>query len=165
MFLSDGTLHKLAAEHDLWTPYRPEKVQPCSVDFTLDYAECTTYDDIYVVNPSQHCLAVTNEWVNLPAHIGARVEGKSSLGRVGLFVHITAGWIDAGFRGNITLELFNCSEKQIVLAKDRDICQMAFFALDRPALQPYIGKYQDSKGLVHSKETLTRLESHGTLEP
>lgn len=157
MFLSNLSLHDQAKNHQLWTPYIPENVQPCSVDFTLDYVdtpfvEYSHGDPVYMVKPGQHCLAVTNEYVMIPAYLGARVEGKSSLGRMGLFVHITAGWIDAGFQGNITLELFNCSDDPIYLPQGRKICQLAVFMLDRPANPTYNGKYQGATGLEYNKE-------------
>lgn len=164
MFLSNVSLHEQAIHHQLWTPYTPENVQPCSVDFTLDYVDTphtdtdhfyNEYEDpipIYGVKPGQHCLAVTREYVRIPAHLGARVEGKSSLGRLGLFVHITAGWIDAGFQGKITLELFNCSEEIVMLPHGRKICQLAVFMLDRPANPVYNGKYQGATGLEGNKE-------------
>jgi dCTP deaminase len=163
MFLSNVSLHDAAKYSNLWTPYVPENVQPCSVDFTLDYVDTPfmEYDyshesgdgiPVYAVKPNQHCLAVTRERVCIPDYLGARVEGKSSLGRMGLFVHITAGWIDAGFEGNITLELFNCSDEIIYLPYGRKICQLAVFMLDRPANPAYNGKYQGAKGLEYNKE-------------
>lgn len=163
MFLSNISLHRFARDHQLWTPYKAENVQPCSVDFTLDYVdtpfvehEYSEYLDepvpVYSIKPGQHCLAVTKEYVRIPSHLGARVEGKSSLGRMGLFVHITAGWIDAGFQGKITLELFNCSDNIIQLPTGRKICQLAVFMLDRPANPAYNGKYQGATDLEKNKE-------------
>jgi dCTP deaminase len=155
MYLSDGTIIKLCNEIDLITPFNEEQVQPCSYDMLLEEVECSLQCGepvVFKLAPSQHCLAVTVEHVNLPDWIGARVEGKSSLGRMGLFIHITAGWIDPGFRGQITLELYNASDKAIYLPQGRKICQLALFRLDKPSIRPYNGRYQDSKGIVESRD-------------
>jgi dCTP deaminase len=152
MFLSDHTLRRSV---DLWSPVIDENIQPCSVDFTLLQVGRPTRlineEGLWIIYPNEFVLASTVESVNLPAHIGARVEGKSSLGRQGLFIHVTAGWIDPGFRGQITLELFNASSDRILLRPGQKICQMAFFFLDRPAENPYTGKYQDQLGVTEAR--------------
>ena len=146
-FLSDGTLLELGPS--LLNPFNPDHVEPCSVDLTLaDLNNKLFKDDHLMVKPFEFCLATTVEQVSLPSHLGARVEGKSSLGRRGLFIHVTAGWIDPGFVGQITLELFNCTRDEIYLTRGQKICQLAFFELDKPALRPYHGKYQNQVGIV-----------------
>lgn len=149
MFLSDGTIKELGPV--LLDPFYVEYVQPCSIDLTLEESE------LWRLDPQEFCLATTVEAVNLPSHIGARVEGKSSLGRRGLFIHVTAGWIDPGFRGQITLELFNCSLEPIQLVPHQKICQLAFFYLDKPAQKSYGGKYQDQIGIVGARQENERL--------
>lgn len=90
-----------------------------------------------VLQPNDFVLATTNESVRLPDNITARVEGKSSLGRVGLLIHVTAGFIDAGFMGQITLELKNLSPEPLALRPGQKIGQLAFFAMTTPAEFPY----------------------------
>ena len=90
-----------------------------------------------MIHPGEFCLGRTLEWVELPADIVARIEGKSSLGRLGLIVHATAGFCDPGWRGTLTLELNNLTRVPIKLYPGLPIAQLSFMALDRPALRPY----------------------------
>ena len=94
-------------------------------------------DDSFVIHPGEFCLGRTLEWVELPHDIVARIEGKSSLGRLGLIVHATAGFCDPGWKGTLTLELNNLTRVPIVLAPGLKIAQLSFMTLDRPALRPY----------------------------
>ena len=101
----------------------------------------------------QFLLATTLERVKIPNNVCARIEGKSSLGRLGLCVHVTAGYIDPGFEGNITLELFNCAPLPIVLTPGMKIAQISFHSMDEPAERPYghpdLGsKYQGQIGVT-----------------
>lgn len=105
----------------------------------------------YILEPGEFLLGSTSEWVEVPNDLVARVEGKSSLGRIGLMVHVTAGFIDPGFRGNITLELKNLSDALIKLEEGMPICQICFEKVFGKVLRPYgsdgLGsKYQGSKG-------------------
>lgn len=111
------------------------------------------YEGTYRIAPGQFLLAATNECVRLPNDVVARVEGKSSIGRVGLAVHITAGFIDPGFEGQITLEIANLSPWPIVLRQDMRIAQIAFTVLDSPARAPYgkVGHYQGQTGPTESR--------------
>jgi dCTP deaminase len=95
-------------------------------------------------------LATTEEYVKLPSNITAFVEGRSSIGRIGLFVQ-NAGWIDPGFEGKITLELYNANSLPIKLKSGRRICQIVFSKIDKPAKNPYKGKYQGQMKSVGSK--------------
>jgi dCTP deaminase len=154
-----------------------EQIQPASVDLTLGdgfialegsntihlhgegiHAPMNRYDmaSRYWLEPGQFVLGTTKEKVVIPDDLVARVEGKSSLGRLGLCVHATAGFIDPGFRGSITLEFFNMSKSTLVLYSGRLICQLAFEKLSSPALRPYghpelNSKYQDQSGVVGSR--------------
>ena len=91
----------------------------------------------FVIHPGEFCLGRTLEWVELPDDIVARIEGKSSLGRLGLIVHATAGFCDPGWRGTLTLELNNLTRVPIVLHPGLPIAQLSFMTLDRPAVRPY----------------------------
>lgn len=128
MILSDKTIEKLLAEGSLAIePLEPEQIQPASVDIRLgdtfgivedtpsgivgledEIAYKTIRTDRYILLPGQFVLATTMEYVRLGADLTAFVEGRSSLGRMGLFVQ-NAGWVDPGFEGEITLELFNAN--------------------------------------------------------
>ncbi|HLD26066.1 MAG TPA: dCTP deaminase [Candidatus Andersenbacteria bacterium] len=91
----------------------------------------------YVIQPGEFCLASIMEWVELPDDIAARIDGRSSLGRLGLVIHSTAGHIDPGFRGVITMELSNIGMMPILLYPKMRICQLVFEPLSSPAERPY----------------------------
>jgi dCTP deaminase len=160
--LSDGTIRRLVDEGRLRIdPWDPGMVQPASVDLRLgssfrvfhnhklpaiDLAEppqgVTEHveigeDQSFVIHPGEFVLGSTSEWVELPNDIVARIEGKSSLGRLGLIVHATAGFVDPGFKGTLTLEITNLTRVPIVLWPGKPIAQLSFMTLDRPAERPY----------------------------
>jgi len=103
----------------------------------------------YLLLPGKFVIGCTNEKVNIPKDIACRFEGKSSLGRSGLITHVTAGFIDPGFSGQITLEIKNISDIPIILRKDMPIGQLSFDFLDQPCRNPYGSNgshYQNQKG-------------------
>lgn len=103
--------------------------------------------EAFIVQPGEFVLGVTLEKVGLPDDIVARVEGRSSLGRLGIIVHSTAGFVDAGFRGTITLEITNINRMPVALHPGMRVCQLAFEPMTSAALVPYskkkTSKYQD----------------------
>lgn len=113
-------------------------------------------DFFYVLHPGEFALGCTVETVTLPDDIAARLEGKSSLGRLGLMTHSTAGWIDPGFTGQVTLELSNVNTLPIRLRPGMFIGQLSFYQLSTPAKRPYgttgLGsRYQDQVGATPSR--------------
>ena len=140
---------------------RPDRVQPASVDLRLgdsfrvfhnhraaaiDLRDPPTNlteevvlagDDPFVIHPGEFALGRTQEYVEIPDDIVSRIEGKSSLGRLGLIVHATAGFVDPGFKGTLTLEITNLTRVPIVLWPGKPIAQLSFMTLDRPAERPY----------------------------
>ena len=146
-----------------------EQIQPASVDVRLGNTFSIVEDmsrgilsldneivyktitaDTYVLLPGQFVLASTMEYFELPDNLTAFVEGRSSLGRIGLFIQ-NAGWVDPGFRGEITLELFNANRCAIELKAGRRVGQLVFAQLDDTALNPYAGKYQGQRGATGSR--------------
>lgn len=105
----------------------------------------SNYCPFIILRPGQFVLASTMEYFEIPNNLIARVEGKSSLGRLGLVVHQTAGFVDPGFKGNITLEIVNSLPYMIKLYPGMLIAQIAFEYLDNPADQPYGSKEKKSK--------------------
>lgn len=108
-----------------------------------------------IVHPREFVLGTTSEWVKIPVDLVARLEGKSSLGRLGLVIHSTAGYVDPGFEGQLTLEISNLSNLPIALYKGMKICQISFIQMTSPAQYPYGHKklkshYQGQKGTVES---------------
>jgi dCTP deaminase len=161
-------------------PYDPAMVQPSSVDVRIDryfrvfenhryphidpsveQAELTRLvepdgEEPFILHPGEFVLGSTYEVVSLPDDVSARLEGKSSLGRLGLLTHSTAGFIDAGFSGHVTLELSNVATLPIKLWPGMKIGQLCFFRLTSPAEAPYGSgaegsRYQGQRGPTPSK--------------
>jgi len=145
-------------------PFHKDNVQPASYDLTLaedflkpcesmlprNITEKPQYNQtIPLVKPGEFLLASTVEKITLPNGLCGRVEGRSSIGRLGLFIQ-NAGWIDSGFSGQITLELFNASRTPIELKPGMRICQAIFERAHR-SKNLYDGKYQNQKGTTGSK--------------
>lgn len=97
----------------------------------------------YILHPGEFVLGSTIEHIELSLELVARIEGKSTLGRSGLLVHVTAGFIDPGFRGTVTLEMYNASPNPIKLTYGMFIAQIAFDRLETPCSVGYTGRYQD----------------------
>ena len=160
--LSDGTIRRLVADGRIRVdPWDPAMVQPASVDLRLgssfrvfhnhrvpvidladpptNLTELVEVEDAgsFVIHPGEFVLGRTQEWVELPDDVVARIEGKSSLGRLGLIVHATAGFVDPGWRGTLTLEITNLTRVPIVLWPGKPIAQLSFMTLDAPAERPY----------------------------
>ncbi|WP_457640872.1 dCTP deaminase [Persephonella sp.] len=107
-------------------------------------------DEGFVIQPKQFILATTREYIKLPDYLTAFVEGRSSLGRLGLFIE-NAGWVDAGFEGNITLEFYNANSRPLKIYPGMRICQLVFSKMEEPAEKPYRGKYQGQRGTTASR--------------
>jgi dCTP deaminase len=145
------------------SPIHLADIQPASVDLHLgdvllniDGEEFVLLDKDYILEPGEFILGSTSEYVTVPCDLVAQVDGKSSIGRLGIDVHKTAGWIDPGFEGNITLEIKNNSDRAFILRKGMCFCQIIFFTLSSPCIVPYgdncrCNHYQGSKGTVLSK--------------
>jgi dCTP deaminase len=131
------------------------------IDPSIDQPELTREvevknDETFVLHPGEFVLGSTYEVVTLPDDIAARLEGKSSLGRLGLLTHSTAGFIDPGFSGHVTLELANVATLPIKLYPGMKIGQLCFFRLSSPADNPYGSakygsRYQGQRGPTPSR--------------
>ena len=133
------------------SPFDDKHVQPSSLDL------CLGGDTELVLQRGVFVLAATRERVKLPANIQGQVHGRSSVGRLGVLVHFTAGLIDPGFDGVITLEMMALHKPQTFEPGDR-ICQISFHWLDRPADEPYNGRYQHQEGAISSRFNHSRDE-------
>jgi len=119
-----------------------------SLDTKIKYRTITA--DRYVLLPGQFVLATTMEYIKLPNYLTAFVEGRSSIGRLGLFIQ-NAGWVDPGFEGEITLEMFNASRFAIELTAGSRVGQLVFAKMGKEARYPYNGKYQGQRGATGSR--------------
>ena len=181
MLLSDRDIRKeIDSGRITLEPWDPEMVQPSSVDVRMDryfrvfenhrYPHIdpaeeqpdltrlveTPGDEAFILHPGEFALGATFEQISLPDDVAARLEGKSSLGRLGLLTHSTAGFIDPGFSGHVTLELSNVATLPIKLWPGMKIGQLCFFRLTSPAEQPYGSgasgsRYQGQRGPTPSK--------------
>ncbi|HEY0247927.1 MAG TPA: dCTP deaminase [Gryllotalpicola sp.] len=164
-------------------PYEPAMIQPSSIDVRLDrffrlfsnhkypfidpaenQPDLTRLVEVsgeepFILHPGEFVLGSTFEQVTLPDDVAARLEGKSSLGRLGLLTHSTAGFIDPGFTGHVTLELSNVATLPIKLWPGMKIGQLCFFRLTSPAEKPYgssdySSRYQGQRGPTASRSYL-----------
>ena len=181
MVLADATIRRLVAEGRIGIdPYEESLLQPSSVDVRVDryfrvfrnnrypfidvkeeQEELTELVEIdpetpFILHPGEFVLGSTLERVRLPEDLVARLEGKSSLGRLGLLIHSTAGFIDPGWDGHVTLELSNVANLPITIYVGMKIGQLSFMQLSEPSERPYgsggLGsKYQGQKGPTASR--------------
>ena len=184
MLLSDRDIAKLCAIGEIEIdPYDSQMIQPASIDVRLDryfrlfdnhkYSvidPALPQDDLthlvdvgqsapFVLHPGEFVLGSTLERVQLADNLAARLEGKSSLGRLGLLTHSTAGFIDPGFNGHVTLELSNTATMPILLYPGMKIGQLCFFQLSSSAEKPYGSRergsrYQGQRGPTASRSYL-----------
>lgn len=173
MYLTDKAIFQLVKNAGIVDPFNLDNLQPCSYDLTLGktflrmpetndpldptvpdadrYIKDTLKDgQDFLIMPGEFVLATTVEEVNLPKDVAGQVQGKSSIGRLGLFIH-NAGHIDPGFRGQITLELYNAGSRPIKLNYIERICQIVFTTTTGSVSKPYSGKYQEQKGVTGSR--------------
>jgi dCTP deaminase len=171
MILSDRSIREVIEEGRLVVdPFEPANIQPSSIDLRIDrffrvfrnhtqrvidvkenqenlteLVEVTDEDDPFILHPGEFVLASTLERVGVPDDLVGRVDGKSSLGRLGLLTHATAGFIDPGFNGHITLELSNVATLPITIYSGMKVAQISFERMTTPADEPYGSKGRGSK--------------------
>ena len=181
VIFSDRTIRDaLASGRIVIDPLEPDYIQPSSIDLRVDryfrvfenhrypYIDpkrdqpdlttevATDGDEPFVLHPGEFVLGSTLESVKLADDVVARLEGKSSLGRLGLLIHSTAGFVDPGFAGHLTLELSNVANLPIAIYPGMKIGQISFYALSTPADSPYGSdaagsKYQGQRGPTPSR--------------
>ena len=181
MVLSDQTIKsEVEAGRIVFDPYDEAMVQPSSVDVRVDrrfrvfhnarypfidvrapMEDLTELvemeeDEPFILHPGEFVLGQTLERVRLPDDLVARLEGKSSLGRLGLLIHSTAGFVDAGFEGNLTLELSNVANLPITIYHGMPIGQISFMRMDGPVENPYGSSETRSKYQGQAEPTPSR---------
>ena len=179
--LSDKTIQECINSGDIViSPLNEEDIQPASVDLHFDNKvlvfsnSLRPYIDVrdsledltevveidentpFILHPGEFVLGSTSEHIELPAHLVARLEGKSSLGRLGLVIHSTAGFVDPGWKGHLTLELSNLSNLPITLFYGMKIGQISFIELTTPSNRLYGSKELGSKYQGQSDPTPSR---------
>ncbi len=179
--LSDRTIREeIEAGRIVVDPYDPSLVQPSSVDVRVDRSFRVFHnarypyidvrqpmddltekvevegDEPFILHPGEFVLGQTLERVTLPNDLVARLEGKSSLGRLGLLIHSTAGFVDSGFSGNLTLELSNVANLPITIYHGMPIGQISFMRMDGPVDRPYGSGETGSKYQGQAEPTPSR---------
>jgi dCTP deaminase len=179
--LSDGTIRtEIEAGRIAIEPFDPALVQPSSVDVRVDrkfrvfHNARHAYIDVrrpmedltelvepqpgeaFILHPGEFVLGQTLERLTLPDDLVARLEGKSSLGRLGLLIHSTAGFVDAGFSGKLTLELSNVANLPITIYEGMPIGQVSFMRMDGPVERPYGSSSVGSKYQGQDEPTPSR---------
>ena len=171
MILSDQSIQSLIKEKKIEiNPLSKDAIQSASIDLCLgsefailkywskmDILNFQTQpeylkveSDEFVIPPHSFVLGTTLEYIKLPKNITAFVEGRSSIGRMGLFIQ-NAGWVAPGFEGQITLELFNANTMPIRVKTKHRICQIVLCKMDQTPQKAYQGKYQNQKGVEGSR--------------
>jgi dCTP deaminase len=112
----------------------------------------------FIIHPGEFALATTFERVKLPDNLVARVEGRSSMGRLGITMHVTAGYIDPGFCGKITLEISNIGKMPVALYPGQRVCQIVFETMTSPAEKPYGHPDRDSKYMGQTRPETSRIK-------
>jgi dCTP deaminase len=191
VILSDTTIREALNEGRIVIdPLEERHIQPSSVDLRVDRYfrvfrnDTTPYIDpkqpqedltelvevadgkAFILHPGEFVLGSTLEVVTLPDDLVARLEGKSSLGRLGLLIHSTAGFVDAGWSGHLTLELSNVANLPIAIYPSMKIGQISFIRMDAPAERPYgsretRSKYQGQRGPTPSRYYLNFADDEG----
>ena len=181
MVLSDKTIREeVEAGRILIDPFDDGMIQPSSIDVRVDSSyrvfnnskypyidvkqpmeELTELvraegDEPFILHPGEFVLGQTLEKVTLPNDLVARLEGKSSLGRLGLLIHSTAGFVDAGFSGNLTLELSNVANLPITIYEGMPVGQLSFMRMDRPVEIPNGADAKGSKYQDQAEPTASR---------
>jgi dCTP deaminase len=171
--LPDKAIYRLGEK--LVQPFDPGRVQPASMDLCL-HDEFIVFDsheglfidllDVkdksarkvtkhadegFVLHPGDFILAATAERITCPDNIVARLEGKSSIGRLGIMIHVTAGFVDPGWEGRLTLEVFNLRKIPIVLRPGLPFCQISFQYMACSAKNPYNGRYKGDDSVAPSR--------------
>ncbi len=117
-----------------------------------------TEKEPFIIHPGEFALATTFEKVKLPDNLVARVEGRSSMGRLGITMHVTAGYIDPGFCGKITLEISNIGKMPVALYPGQRVCQIVFETMTSPSEKPYGHPDRDSKYMGQTRPETSRIK-------
>lgn len=193
MILSDSEIERRINRQQIEVlPLLPGSIRPASVDLTLggefvqfrlhtdlmtpidpfepmDESDIVRFEaDEFALAPGQFALATTAEFIGMPRDLAGRLEGKSSLARLGLVIHATAGFVDPGFRGQITLEIFNFAPRPILLRTGMKIAQMCFMDVEGTVKLPYgtrgDSKYQGQTGVTVSRYHMNQLIDKAEVE-
>ena len=151
---------RLGDEVKLFKVVRKPYIDPKDPDDISTYMESTIVPEgeAFIIHPNEFALATTLEYVKVPDDLVARVEGRSSMGRLGITMHVTAGFIDPGFEGNITLEISNIGAMPVALYPGQRVCQIVFETMTSPSEMPYGHPKRNSKYMGQTRPESSRVK-------
>ena len=150
----------LGDEFKVFKVIRKPYIDPKDEEDIAEYMESSTVpeDEAFIIHPNEFALATTQEYVKVPDDLVARVEGRSSMGRLGVTMHVTAGYVDPGFEGRITLEISNIGAMPVALYPGQRVCQLVFETMTTPAELPYGHPKRNSKYMKQLKPESSRVK-------
>lgn len=151
---------RLGDEFKVFKVIRKPYIDPKDEEDIAEYMESSTVPEgeAFIIHPNEFALATTQEYVKVPDDLVARVEGRSSMGRLGVTMHVTAGYVDPGFEGRITLEISNIGAMPVALYPDQRVCQLVFETMTTPAELPYGHPKRNSKYMKQLKPESSRVK-------
>lgn len=151
---------RLGDEFKVFKVIRKPYIDPKDEDDIAEYMESSTVPEgeSFIIHPNEFALATTQEYVKVPDDLVARVEGRSSMGRLGVTMHVTAGYVDPGFEGRITLEISNIGAMPVALYPGQRVCQLVFETMTTPAELPYGHPKRNSKYMKQLKPESSRVK-------
>lgn len=151
---------RLGDEFKVFKVIRKPYIDPKDEEDIAEYMESSTVPEgeAFIIHPNEFALATTLEYVKVPDDLVARVEGRSSMGRLGVTMHVTAGYVDPGFEGRITLEISNIGAMPVALYPGQRVCQLVFETMTTPAELPYGHPKRNSKYMKQLKPESSRVK-------
>ena len=151
---------RLGDEFKVFKVIRKPYIDPKDEEDIAEYMESSTVPEgeAFIIHPIEFALATTQEYVKVPDDLVARVEGRSSMGRLGVTMHVTAGYVDPGFEGRITLEISNIGAMPVALYPGQRVCQLVFETMTTPAELPYGHPKRNSKYMKQLKPESSRVK-------
>lgn len=151
---------RLGDEFKVFKVIRKPYIDPKDEEDIAEYMESSTVPEgeAFIIHPNEFALATTQEYVKVPDDLVARVEGRSSIGRLGVTMHVTAGYVDPGFEGRITLEISNIGAMPVALYPGQRVCQLVFETMTTPAELPYGHPKRNSKYMKQLKPESSRVK-------
>ena len=151
---------RLGDEFKVFKVIRKPYIDPKDEEDIAEYMESSTVPEgeAFIIHPNEFALATTQEYVKVPDDLVARVEGRSSMGRLGVTMHVTAGYVDPGFEGRINLEISNIGAMPVALFPGRRVCLLVFETMTTPAELPYVHPKRNSKYMKQLKPESSRVK-------
>lgn len=151
---------RLGDEFKVFKVIRKPYIDPKDEEDIAEYMESSTVPEgeAFIIHPNEFALATTQEYYKVPDDLVARVEGRSSMGRLGVTMHVTAGYVDPGFEGRITLEISNIGAMPVALYPGQRVCQLVFETMTTPAELPYGHPKRNSKYMKQLKPESSRVK-------